>query len=313
MEAGQVLRGRRVVAVGGGHGLARGLGSLRRLGAAPTAVLTVADDGGSSGRLRRQLDIIALGDLRMALVTLARNRDLADLFSHRFRRGELEGHSLGNLALLAGVEAAGEPVAALRRIGELLDCCGRVFPATPEPVQLKARAAGQHIVGQSQVATASRIERVWLEPGNPSACAEATDAIAQADVVVLGPGSLFTSVIATLLVPELAVAVASTPATVVHVVNVSTQTGETSGFDVRAHLQALHDHVPGLRLDGAVVHDGPPPPPPAEPLGTDAADGLAGQVEFADVLARTGEGAPGHGHDPDRLAEALARLLARLR
>lgn len=306
------LAGRRVAAVGGGHGLARGLRALQQLGARPTAVVTAADDGGSSGRLRRDLDIIALGDLRMALCALAGAGELASLLNHRFDRGELAGHALGNLAMVAAIERAGDVVSGLDNLATVLGCQGRVLPATDEPVQLKASIAGQQVEGQVRVARADgRVERVWLGPPDPHPIPEAVAAMSEADVIVLGPGSLFTSVIATLLVPELAQAVSAASAAVVHVLNVSTQPGETSGLDAAAHLEALLSHVPGLQLDGLVVHNGPIPDG-AEPLTGDLGPNAPPAVVTADVLARDAQGAPAHGHDVDRLAAAMAELLEKL-
>lgn len=299
----------RVAAVGGGHGLSRALAALRRLDAWPTAVVTVADDGGSSGRLRRDLDVIAFGDLRMALVTLARNRPLADVLAHRFAHGELKGHALGNLVLLALAERAADPVAALLTASQLLECAGLVLPATATPVQLKARVGGRQVDGQVDVArTPGPAERVWLEPPDPPACDEAVEAILGADAVVLGPGSLFTSVIATLLVPGIADAVARTSATVVYVANVLTQPGETSGLDAQGHIDALHAHVPGLRLDAVILHDGPVPAGPGDGLGT-AVPGTTAAVVRADVAARRSDGEVIGAHDPTRLSDALAHAI----
>lgn len=305
--------GSRVVAVGGGHGLARGLAALKRLGISPTAVVTVADDGGSSGRLRRDLDIIAPGDLRMALLTLARNRPLAAALTHRFARGQLEGHALGNLFLVALAEqAGGDFVAALDQAATLLDCAGRVLPATCDAVQLKARIAGEQVEGQVSVATAQgRIEQMWLEPQAPTACVDAAEALQSADLVVLGPGSLFTSVIASLLVPGLAEALTATTGRVVYVGNILTQPGETSGLDARAHVEALLAHVHGLRLDAVILHDGPQGAGEGEPLGAELAHAHVAEVVRADLVGRDAEGQVGWGHDPERLAAALAPLVDR--
>jgi uncharacterized cofD-like protein len=302
----------RVAAVGGGHGLSRALAALRALDLAPTAVVTVADDGGSSGRLRRELGIIPPGDLRMALLTLARNRPLAEAFAHRFERGQLEGHALGNLLLVALAErTAGDFVAALEAAGDLLHAAGRVLPATAASVQLKAWVGGEEVGGQAAVARArGRIERVWLEPEAPPACGAAVDALRAADVIVLGPGSLFTSIIAALLVPDIAAAVADGGARVVYVGNVLTQPGETSGLDARAHVAALLANVDGLRLDLVLLHDGPVPPGPGTRLGTDLGDLAVGRVVCGDLVRRDDDGAPCYDHDPQRLADALRPLLA---
>jgi len=297
-----------VVAVGGGHGLAQALAALRSLGATPTAIVTVADDGGSSGRLRRELGIIPPGDLRMALLTLARNRPLADLMAHRFTAGELAGHALGNLVLVALAEqAGGDFLAALDGAGQLLDCAGRVLPATLAPVQLKAVVAGVQVDGQVQVATAGgRVERLWLEPGDPPACAPAVAALAAAELVVLGPGSLFTSVIATLLVPDLARALAHAPGRVILVANLATQVRETEGMNLEAHVSALLDAVPGLSLDTVLMHDGPAPQGLGRPLGTELTEVRVGTAVPADLAVRRTDGTASAIHDVGRLAAALA-------
>ncbi len=304
-------RARPVVAVGGGHGLARALAALRLLDVAPTAVVTVADDGGSSGRLRRDLGILAPGDLRMALLALARNVELADACAHRFSRGELAGHPLGNLLLVALAErSGGDFVAALDAAGRLLDCAGRVLPSTTEPVHLRARVAGRDVGGQVAVATADRpIERMWLDPPAPAACAEAVAAVGAAELVVLGPGSLFTSVLANLLVPDFGAAVAGSGARIVCVANLGSQPGETAELDLDAHLETLRRHVPGLRLDVVVVHDGPVPDTGGRRLGPTLRRAGAGRVVGADLAARNGGGAVTWAHDPERLAAALAPLL----
>lgn len=315
----------RIVAIGGGHGLARCLQALRLLDVEPTAVVTAADDGGSSGRLRRDLHIIAPGDLRMALLTLARNRGLADALEHRFARGQLEGHALGNLLLVALAEqAGGDFVTALGKAGLLLDCAGQVVPSTASVVELKARVAGRQVEGQVRVATANGpIEHVWLEPGDPPVTPEAEEAVASADLVVLGPGSLFTSVIANLLVPGLAEALRLTAARVVYVANIRTQPGETTGLSARGHVDALLAHAPGLRLDAVVLHTDPTgaagrtpsgkwePSGGGQPLGADIDDPRVGEVLRADVVAREGDGRLGQTHDPARLARVLAPLVER--
>lgn len=308
----------RVVAIGGGHGLARCLQALRLLEVEPTAVVTAADDGGSSGRLRRDLQIIAPGDMRMALLTIARNRSLAVALGHRFARGQLEGHALGNLLLVALAEqAGGDFLTALDTAAELLDCAGRVLPSTASVVELKARVGGRRVEGQVRVATArGPIERVWLEPGDPPVTPDAAKAVSSADLVVLGPGSLFTSVIANLLVPGLAQSLRETAARVVYVGNVRTQPGETTGLDAQGHVGALLAHAPGLRLDAVVLHTDPAgtrggstEEGAGEPLGEDLDVPRACQVLRADVVVREGDGRPGQSHDPQRLARVLAPLL----
>lgn len=274
-------------------------------------MVTVADNGGSSGRLRRDLDIIAPGDLRMALLTLARNRSLAAALRHRFARGHLEGHALGNLLLVALAEqSGGDFVAALDAAGALLDCAGRVLPSTLNTIELKARVAGRQVEGQVRVAAApGRIERVWLEPSGPAVTPAAAAAVAACDLVVLGPGSLFTSVIANLLVPGLADALARTSGRVAYVANILTQPGETTGLPAQAHVEALLDHVPGLTLDTVILHAGPAGAGAGQPLGLQLSDPRVGAVVRADVVTREADGSVGVTHDPDRLARALAPLV----
>lgn len=302
-----------VVALGGGHGLAQVLRALRLLDVEPTAVVTAADDGGSSGRLRREFGGIGVGDLRMALLALARKRDLARLLAHRFDRGDLRGHALGNLALVAHVEeAGGDWRAALRGMEELLDCAGAVYPATEQPVRLGAVVAGARVDGQARVAKAQgRVEEIWLDPPRPPAMPLAVAAVSHADLVLLGPGSLFTSVIATLLVTDLVTALSASSATVIYVANICTQPGETAGMGIAAHVDALFRHVDGLRLDGVLLHDGPRGCGPATPLGAVVDDPRAGRVLRADLVARDGRERPGAAHDPARLAAALAPLVTR--
>ena len=302
-----------VVGIGGGHGLSRALAAVQLLGERPTAVVTVADDGGSSGRLRQEHGVVALGDLRMALFALARNADLAPLFQHRFTSGDLEGHAVGNLLLLALIESSGgDLVTALERAAALLDCDGRVLPATTDAVQLRAQVGDREVGGQVRVATADApVRRVWLEPGEPEACAEAVAAIEAADVIVLGPGSLFTSIIAALLVPGIAKAVTSSSAEIALVANMLTQPGETTEFDAAAHIEALVSHVPGLHLDAVVLHSGPPVSGHGSPLDTDVRHPAVDRLVCADISLRGPDGTPTGMHDPQRLADAMAPLLGR--
>jgi uncharacterized cofD-like protein len=299
-----------VVGIGGGHGLARALAAVQLLGERPTAVVTVADDGGSSGRLREEHGIVALGDMRMALHTLASNAALAPVFQHRFGAGELKDHALGNLLLLALIEMHdGDLVAAVDAAADLLQCGGRVLPATTEGVQLCGRVGGRTVGGQVQVATAGPVERVWLTPEAPEACEEAVDAITRADLVILGPGSLFTSILATLLVPRIGQAVTQAAGHVLLVANLSTQPGETADFDTAAHIDALVSHVPGLRLDTVLLHNGPLVTGPGEPITALESHPLAGRIVGADLALRSPDGTVTGIHDPQRLAAAIGPLL----
>jgi len=296
----------RAVALGGGHGLARTLTALTHIAGQVTAVVTVADDGGSSGRLRRDLGGLPPGDLRMALVALAGRSRLADLLGHRFARGELAGHSLGNLVLTALVEQHDDVVGALDELAAWLEVPGRVLPCTTEPLSLHATSAQGPVDGQAQITRTRRLERLRIEPAEPTATPAAVEAIRRAQLLVIGPGSLYTSVIPNLLVPGIRAAVIGAVAPVVLVANLREQPGETEGMSLVDHLDVLAAHVPGLRLDALVVHDGPPPQGPGRPLGIEEV-GLADRVGR---LVRADLKDAHDGHDPRALAAALDTLVA---
>jgi len=297
---------RRAVALGGGHGLSRSLTALRSVADEVVAVVSVADDGGSSGRLRRDLDVVPPGDLRMALTALGQRERLASVLGYRFSRGELEGHALGNLVLVALQDLhAGDLVAALDELALHLGVAGRVLPCTTEPVTLHARSAAGGVSGQAAIAATSRLEQVWLAPGAPAATPAELEAVAGAELLVLGPGSLYTSLLPNLLVPELAAAMAAANAPRVLVTNLREQPGETEGMDLEEHLDALAAHVPGLSLDAMVVHTGRPPHGPGLALkeGARPLEERVGRIIRADLLD------DGDGHDPAALAAALTRLV----
>jgi uncharacterized cofD-like protein len=294
----------KVVALGGGHGLAVTLTALRLLGVEPTAVVAVADDGGSSGRLRRDLGLLPPGDLRKALLALADPAaEARELFAYRFERGDLAGHNLGNLALAALAELRGGFLEALAAAGSWLRVHGQVLPSTLVPVRLCGRVEGRTVEGQVAIAQArGRVESVWLDPPSPDAVPAAVDAVRAAELVLLGPGSTFTSVVPNLLVPELGRAVADASDRVVYVCNLEAQPGETSGFPPEGHLAAILAHCPELRVDTVLCQ---------QPRDAAAADrevrafaALGARVVHAEVAA---DHAPGR-HDPARLAAALKEL-----
>lgn len=293
----------RIVCVGGGHGLAAALRAARTLTTAVTAVVSVADDGGSSGILRRQLGIPAPGDLRMAIAALAADPDREALIQFRFREGELAGHPLGNLLVAALADLREDFAAAVQEVADLAEVRGRVLPATTAPVRLRARIAGEEVAGQVAIARGpGPVERVWLDPAAP-AHPPAVEALKDADLVVLGPGSLFTSVIAALLADGL-VEAARSAQRVALVLNLAQQVGETMGLDAAAHVRALQAHCPGVRLDGVLAHDGSVAgierPVVVDPAALAA---LRAPVVPADLR---GEGAL---HDPEKLAATLKGLL----
>jgi uncharacterized cofD-like protein len=316
------------VALGGGHGLHATLSALRLLGGsgrvaeAVTAVVTVADDGGSSGRLRRELSMLPPGDLRMALAALAADDDAArrwqGVVQHRFGgTGALAGHAVGNLLLAGLIEVLGDPVAALDELAALLGLRGRVLPMSCDPLDIEAEVSGlgepgdapYRIRGQVAVAsTPGRVERVWLRPEVPKACPEAVAAVDAADVLLLGPGSWFTSVLPHLLVPDLRDALVRSRARRIVVLNLAPEPGETAGFSPEQHLAVLAQHAPSLRVD-AVLADVDAVPSP-DRLHRTAAPMLTpgGRVHLAPVAADPLV----PRHDPAALADALGAVLAEL-
>jgi uncharacterized cofD-like protein len=315
----------KAVALGGGQGLHATLSALRRLTPDVTAVVTVADDGGSSGRLRRELGLLPPGDLRKALAALAGEDDenslWATVFQHRFGgTGALAGHAVGNLVLAALLEILDDPVAALDEAARLLGLQGRVLPMCTEPLDIEADVVGldedptavRRIRGQVAVATTpGQVQRIRLHtagaPGDvPKACAAAVQAVLDADVVLLGPGSWFTSVLPHLLVPELQEALIDTAASRMVVLNLVPQPGETAGFSPERHLDVLCEHAPRLRVDAVIADDDSVSTPDrlrraAQALGaTLRLDGIA-------------SGAARERHDPAALAESLRGALAAVR
>lgn len=300
-------RGPAVVALGGGHGLSASLSALRLMTDRLTAVVTVADDGGSSGRLRDELGVLPPGDLRMALAALCDETEWGttwrDLLQHRFTSaGDLDQHAVGNLLIVALWEQLGDTVAGLDWVGRLLGARGRVLPMASVPLGIRAQvetdAGLTTVVGQSQVASArGRIQQVELVPHNPPACPEAVQAVHDADWIVLGPGSWFSSVMPHLLVPELAVAIHETKARRCITLNLADEIGETSGLSTTDHLEVLLTHDPDLQID-AVVAD----PSAVDDIDqlTKVARGLGARVLMRQV--RRGDGTP--RHDAVRLAAA---------
>lgn len=292
-----------VVALGGGHGLATALRAIRQYAGSITAVVSVADDGGSSGRLRRDLGVPPPGDIRRCLVALAGDeRVWSDAFEYRFREGELEGHALGNLILVGLTDTLGSFPAALDEAGRLLGAVGRVLPATVEPVTLKAELADSQVEGQVAVANSHGIRRVELVPSDAVATPDAVEAIAAADQVIYAPGSLYTSVIPVLCVPELRSAVASTRARVVQVANLRPQAPETTGLDADAHLEAVLAH--GARVDAFLYEAGL-----YQAEGTLRADPDHIRALGVDPVAAAVARPDGLAHDPRQLAKALRALL----
>lgn len=322
-SAGAPAPGRRnedlkVVALGGGHGLHACLTALRRVAGDVTAVVTVADDGGSSGRLRDEFDVVPPGDLRMALAALCGDDDWGRtwerLVQHRFGgEGQLQGHAVGNLLIVGLWELLGDPVKALDLVGELLRAEGRVLPMSTQPLVIHADVEGAdptdpakvtNVSGQVRVATApGRIVDVGLEPHRAPACPEAVAAVREADWVVLGPGSWITSVVPHLLLPELRDEIVARSDRLVLNLNVGHADEEVAEFSLADQVAALHRMAPGLRLHTVLVDE-------ASMVGEsrlpEAVARFGGRLEVADLAHP--DGTP--RHDPDKLARALAGVFA---
>jgi len=323
---------RRVVALGGGHGLYASLSGLRRVTRDLTAIVTVADDGGSSGRLRREFGVLPPGDLRMALAALCGDDEWGTTWSrviqHRFTEAPaaaadrapgvasagsgLSGHAVGNVLIVALWELLGDTVQGLDWVGRLLGAHGRVLPMAAVPIDIVAEVEGADpdrpddvsiVRGQVACATTTgRVRSLSLIPADPPACPEAVQAIRAADWVVLGPGSWFTSVLPHLLVPELATALVGTRARRLVALNLAPQPGETEGFSPHAHLEVLADHAPDLAID--VVLADRAAARGSIPELEKAAGRLGARLVLADLAVASGS----PRHDPLRLAGAFAQI-----
>lgn len=256
----------RIVAVGGGTGLASVLRGLKTESCELTAIVTVADDGGSSGRLRKEMGMLPPGDIRNCILALAEAEpDMAALFNHRFKKGVLSGHNFGNLFLAAMTEMTGDFQLAVRTMSRILAVTGTVLPATLSDVRLCADMEdGTTVVGEYAIPLAKkRIKRLRLDPVDPPALAEAVKQIDAADGIIIGPGSLYTSVIPNLLVPGIRAAILRSTAPKMYVCNVMTQPGETDGFSALDHVQAIEAHA-GRLFDYVLVNTATAPSEIAE-------------------------------------------------
>jgi len=320
-----LARGPRIVAIGGGTGLSTLLRGLKEHTSNLTAVVTVADDGGSSGVLRQELGIAPMGDLRNCIAALADAEPLmSELLQYRFPAADgsqaapavegpgLAGHAVGNL-LLAAMTAieGGDFEEGVRRINRILAVRGQVVPVTATPLTLHARLAdGSSVVGQSRIMRTEDIERVWITPDDVRASEDALAAIAEADLIVVGPGSLYTSLLPSLLIPAIRDALLSTAAPRIYVCNVATQEGETTGFDLAAHVRALVDHTaPGI-VDVVLANNRfdarTPPGWQAEAVRLNwPPPGMIGPPHL--VLDDVVDPDNAHHHDSARLAAAVLR------
>jgi uncharacterized cofD-like protein len=307
-------RGPKVVAIGGGTGLSMLLRGLKDYTSNITAIVTVADDGGSSGRLRRELGMLPPGDFRNCLVALADVEPLmGKLFQYRFNNGTaLDGHSFGNLFIVAMMGVTGSFERALRESSRVLAVRGQVLPSTLENVNLCAEMEDEAliVVGESKITeTGSKIRRLSLQPEHPPAYPEAIKAILEADLIVLGPGSLFTSLLPNLLVDGIYRALLASSALRVYVCNVATQRGETDGYGVAEHVAALRRHLPedpfhyvlaNSRTDVTI--------PERYPSTTVSAPAQAKAADYHVVLADVVDPEAPLRHDSTKLAQALIGL-----
>ena len=283
----------KVVAVGGGHGTAVSLRALRRLSDEVTGVVSVADDGGSTGRLRAMLEVAAVGDLRKCLGALADpDNPLTKCFEHRFSVGELSGHAVGNLLLVGLLDATGNLEESVRAVAQVMGVTGTIVPASCEGVVLLATTEEGPTRGQSEVARSSSIRRISVEPTNAAAPIAAVEAIERADVVLIGPGSLFTSVLAACVIPGITQALAGTSATKIYVANLRAQIPETSEYTLDDHVDALARH--GVVPDVVLV---------------DSASPFANQPCSLNTVVLDVARANGLVHDVAKLARAVASQL----
>ena len=317
----QLDSGLRVVAIGGGTGLATLLRGLKTSTSNLTAIVAVSDDGGSSGRIQRDLGVPPPGDIRNCLAALADDEQLMSLLlRYRFdgKAGELSGHSLGNLLIAALTDIAGDFDEAVRQMHEILAIRGRVLPPTATRLTLCAELAdGRHVQGETNISQAGNIRRVYLDPPAPPALPEALQAIYDADLVVVGPGSLYTSVLPNLLVPDIARALRETSAVRVYVCNVMTQPGETDGYRASHHVAAIEAHVGEPVFEYVLVNDARPNEQVLARYRAEKADMVVPDVH---TIARMGyipvrRSLISHDnwarHDPAKLTRALLALAER--
>ena len=320
-----------LVAIGGGTGLSTLLSGLKRYVGDPStspsigrlsAVVAVSDDGGSSGRLRDELQMPPPGDIRNCMVALSEDSHLLNkLFKYRFSGdGHLAGHNFGNLFLAALSEVTGDFAEAVRLSSEILASKGHIFPATVSDVRIAARLSDGTVVrGETNISsTGGSIERLYLEPADCEPHPDAIAAIAQADVITVGPGSLFTSILPPLLVNGVVEALVQSRATKVFVCNLMTQPGETDGLTARRHLAIVREYAPSLDFDYILINDRPINPEQVELYTRDGAEQIgvhgsigAAEIERAKVIRKDllSDG-PLVRHDPARLARAVLDLAA---
>jgi uncharacterized cofD-like protein len=303
-------RGPRIVAIGGGTGLSSLLRGLKTYTSNLSAIVTVADDGGSSGRLRDEYRILPPGDFRQCLIALADAEPLMkQLFDHRFKEGSLDGHSFGNLFIMAMADVTGNFEHALRESGKVLAVKGTIIPSTLQDVTLVASINGHTVEGESNIPKQNApISQVFLKPDGAQLNPEAAQAILNAELVVIGPGSLYTSILPNLLVEGMVEAIKASPALKVYICNLAAQHGETDGYDVDDYLRVIREHVGSNLFDFVLVNSNNSHMPTggqSQVIFTPEDSSLHPEVRFigADVVNVR---VPSH-HDPDKLARSIMR------
>ncbi|HHV65767.1 MAG TPA: YvcK family protein [Peptococcaceae bacterium] len=318
----QLKRGPRIVVVGGGTGLSALLRGLKQYTSNLTAIVTVADDGGSSGRLRRELGVLPPGDVRNCMVALAEKEDIMEeLFSYRFTSGTLAGHNLGNLFLAGLAERYGDFQKGIEHVGKVFALKGEVYPSTLAQVTLEAYFEdGREINGETAIRTTpGKIKHLKISPMNCKPLPGALKAIEEADLIVLGPGSLYTSVLPNILVRGLRDKIAAAQAPCVYVCNIMTEPGETDNFTVADHLQAIIEHGGNDLVDVVLAAKEVIPPEILERYRAEGADVVKGDAASVERLGVSYyestfyTGGEVVRHDPDRLAKEILRLLFRLK
>lgn len=314
----QLKRGPKIVVVGGGTGLSSLLKGLKEYTSNLTAIVTVADDGGSSGRLRRELGILPPGDVRSCLVALAEKEDIMeDLFSYRFESGALAGHSLGNLFLAGLAGRFGDFQKGIEHVGKVFALRGEVYPSTLAQITLEAYFEdGRSINGETAIRTTpGKIKHLKVTPRNCTPLPEALKAVQEADLIVLGPGSLYTSVLPNILIEGLRDKIAAAKAPCVYVCNIMTEPGETDNYSVAEHLQVIIDHGGGDLVDAVLAAKEDIPAQVRERYRAEGADVVLGDSRSVEELGvQYYEGSFYTGgevvrHNPDKLAKELLRIL----
>lgn len=305
----------RIVSIGGGTGLATLLRGLKKSPVDLSVIVTVTDDGGSSGRLREELRVLPPGDIRNCMIALSEDeRLMSHLFRFRFNsEGGLHDHSFGNLFLTAMAGVTGDFAVAVRLTSEVLAIKGVIYPSTNSNVQLQAEFEdGSFVEGETRITMqGKRIRRVHLNPSDAQPLPDALEAIATADLITIGPGSLYTSLIPNMLVKEVIGAVRKSPAMKIYVQNIMTQPGETDDYSVADHVQALADHCDGILFPNILLNDGLPSAAMLQPyeaehatlveIDRDRLRSLRLNIVERELLAEDGM----IRHDPDRLARAV--------